>query len=64
MQLQSLFNQISVSACPIYSQPWNILKNARVVNNRNIFKIHENCELNGNIAKNSNAKSKLSELKS
>lgn len=64
MQLLSLFNPISVSACFIYSQQWNFLKDARVANNRNVFKIHEDGELNSNIAKNPSTKNILSELKS
>lgn len=43
MQLYFLFNPISLSACSIYLLQWNFLKVVRVVNNRNVFKIHGAC---------------------
>lgn len=40
-----------------YSQQWSFRQGAMKMSNRNGFKIHEDCELSGNIDKNSSAKS-------
>ena len=40
-----------------YSQQWSFCLGAMKMSNRNVFKIHEDCELSGNTDKNSSAKS-------
>ena len=47
----------NLSAKNSYSQQWDFWQGATKMSNRNVFKIHEDCELSGNTAKNSSAKS-------
>ncbi|BBB15352.1 hypothetical protein RVIR1_08690 [Candidatus Rickettsiella viridis] len=41
----------------MYSQQWGFRQGAAKESNRSVYSIHEDCELSGNTAENSNAKS-------
>jgi hypothetical protein len=40
-----------------YSQQWDFWQGAAKMSNRSVLSIHEDCELSGNVVKNSSAKS-------